>query len=479
MSSGIAAVEVRGIEVFERDFTTRLPFRFGAMTLTRAAELHLRLTVLVDGAPSHGVSAEVLAPKWFDKSAALSPDETVEQLRVSLGLAARAYTGAGANTPFGLSADTYAAQQAAGQDAGMPPLAASFGLAALDKAVVDAVAKARGQGLPALLRDGALGLDARLTPDLDGFGLAGFLEGLRPLPSVEARHTVGLIDPLTAAELADGERPADGLPVTLEEVIAAYGHRWFKLKVGGDVSADIDRLAAIAGVLDRTASPYLVSIDGNEQYQDADGVLALLDGLDAAPHLDRFRRSIVYLEQPINREVSRSADLRAVAGRCPVIVDESDGTIDSFPHHAGLCYTGVSSKSCKGLYKALLNRARCANWNARDGDDRWFMTAEDLTAQAGLGVQQDLALVATLGITHVERNGHHYGRGMAAATAAEARAFHETFPDLYRDVGGGTYLAIRDGHVPTERLTTLPGLGGPVEPDVTAMRHVATYGDPG
>ena len=51
------------------------------------------------------------------------------------------------------------------------------------------------------------------------------------------------------------------------------------------------------------------------------------------------------------------------------------------------------------------------------------MSAEDLTTQAGLSVQQDLALVNLLGITHVERNGHHYVNGMAALPRAEQQAF--------------------------------------------------------
>ena len=63
----------------------------------------------------------------------------------------------------------------------------------------------------------------------------------------------------------------DGLPETLEEVIARYGHRWFKLKVGGDVRADVERLGAIAAVLDRIRGPYKASLDGNEQYEDAGG----------------------------------------------------------------------------------------------------------------------------------------------------------------------------------------------------------------
>ena len=64
--------------------------------------------------------------------------------------------------------------------------------------------------------------------DLDA---TAFLRSLTPVTSIAARHTVGMLDPL------DGRDPrpdvADGLPVTLQEVIAAYGHSYFKLKVGG------------------------------------------------------------------------------------------------------------------------------------------------------------------------------------------------------------------------------------------------------
>ena len=63
-----------------------------------------------------------------------------------------------------------------------------------------------------------------------------------------------MVDPITAL---DNKTPVkDGLPETLEEVIARYGHRWFKLKVGGDAKADVERLSAIAAVLDRIPEPY-------------------------------------------------------------------------------------------------------------------------------------------------------------------------------------------------------------------------------
>jgi hypothetical protein len=59
------------------------------------------------------------------------------------------------------------------------------------------------------------------------------------------------------------------------------------------------------------------------------------------------------------------------------------------------------------------------------------MSAEDLTTQAGLALQQDLALVSLLGLGHVERNGHHYVRGLAALPPREQAAWLAAHPDLY------------------------------------------------
>ena len=64
-------------------------------------------------------------------------------------------------------------------------------------------------------------------------------------------------------------------PETLEEVIATYGNRYFKLKVGGDVDADLERLTRIAAVLDRRSDRYWATLDGNEQYGDVEGIAAL------------------------------------------------------------------------------------------------------------------------------------------------------------------------------------------------------------
>ena len=87
-------------------------------------------------------------------------------------------------------------------------------------------------------------------------------------------------------------------------MVRAYGHRYFKLKVSGQVPADLDRLQAIAAVLDRAGAPYFASLDGNEQYQDAPGVLELVRGIRARPALRRLWDSILFIEQPIARKLA-------------------------------------------------------------------------------------------------------------------------------------------------------------------------------
>jgi hypothetical protein len=75
------------------------------------------------------------------------------------------------------------------------------------------------------------------------------------------------------------------------------------------------------------------------------------------------------------------------------------------------------------------------------------MTGEDLTTQAGLAVQQDIALVNLIGLTHVERNGHHYVNGMADLPAVEQDAFFAAHPDLYERSNGAVRIKIAGGQI--------------------------------
>jgi hypothetical protein len=74
---------------------------------------------------------------------------------------------------------------------------------------------------------------------------------------------------LTNADLNEEDRLKDGLPQTLEECIKFYGLRHFKLKVRGDVDADLARLRQVADLVTaQCGGNYAFTLDGNEQYRE-------------------------------------------------------------------------------------------------------------------------------------------------------------------------------------------------------------------
>jgi Enolase C-terminal domain-like len=464
-------LRVREVRLYERPVRLRIPFRFGVATLREAPQtfLHVRVT-RADGAEAWGMAAELMVPKWFDKDMSLSNEQNFQQLRDSAALASEAYLAGGQETAWRHFAGTYHDQLDRCTARGLNGLIASYGPALLDRAVLDALCRIEGVSFEAAIRSNLPGIaPGDLADDLADFDMPAFLAGLRQQKSIHARHTIGMLDPLTAAD-QNGARLDDGLPETLEDAIAAYGLRYFKLKVGGDQAADLDRLTRIADVLDRRAGEYRATLDGNEQYDSADGIAALWSAMAAEPRLERLVGSILFIEQPINRKVALDRSVDALARHIPVEIDESDDSIDAFPRARTLGYTGVSSKVCKGFYKSLINAARCVKWNAAGG--RFFMSGEDLTTQAGLAVQQDLALVCLLGLDHVERNGHHYVDGFAGAPEDETARFAERHPHLYNVRGGRVRLRIASGVIDTSDLGG-PGFAAHAEPDWSAMTPIS------
>jgi hypothetical protein len=473
-SEQIFRFSVSALDFFERPVKLRMPFRFGVVTLTDAPQAFVRARItLENGKTSEGAAAELLAPKWFDKNPALSNEQNFEQLRTSMRNARRAYLDAGLNTAFGHSRPTVG-------------LVENFGPALIDRALLDALCQALGISFYEAVTRNVPGI---VFPPFD---MTSFLSKLKPVYHIAARHTVGLSDPITSAD--KNVSVGDGLPETLEEVIARYGHRWFKLKVAGDVKADVERLSCIAAVLDDIAAGYRASLDGNEQYEEAEQVLNLWRAIKNEPSLRRLAESIVFIEQPIKRQnalmraelpaaheiqtveaqfditrerirqIEGEALLKILGREKPVIIDESDDSLDAFPRAKALGYRGVSSKTCKGIYKSFINAARCAAWGRE-----YFMTGEDLTIQAGIALQQDLALVSILGLTHVERNGHHYVNGMAGLPIEEQERFLENHPDLYERSHGAVRLHIEKGMIRMKSLDC-PGYGSRALPDWDSMR---------
>ena len=428
-------VKLEEVERYERPMTMRLAFRFGVITVTGGIQAVIRVRIsLPDGRSGEGVAAEALAAKWFEKSPEFTDDQNLDQLRQSLDLAIEHYKAHGADTPFGLFAGTYSEQQKKGAALRLNPLVASYGPALLDRAILDALGKITGNSFAQMIVSNLPGIrTTELTPDIEQIPLARFLAALKPASSIELRHTVGLVDPLTAGDRTPMERINDGLPETLEEVVSYYRGRYYKLKVAGDIKADLDRLTPHRlRARHRLPATIDARFDGNEQYDDVEGIVELWRKVDETPALARMVAvDAVHRAADQAQRGAQPARSSALAKLRPVIIDESDGELSSFPTALKLGYSGVSSKNCKGFYKSILNASRVA----RLGPGH-FMSAEDLTTLPGVSVQQDLALVSLLGMTHVERNAHHFVDGMSFALGGRAEGLRAGAPRPLRRKDG-------------------------------------------
>lgn len=421
---------VKAISFSERRVPFAHPFRFGAVTVNEAPQLFVHAEIEVDGERSLGATAELMVPKWFNKDPRLSADQTIGQLRQSADVARAIYLNLPRDTAFGLHAAAIGRQIEQSAAKGIPALAAAFGAAEIDKAILDALLRAEATAFFTGMRDNIAGLDNRLTPDIDDAAIGSFLDTRKPSRSIAIRYTVGMLD--TVESIAE----------------AAHHYRYFKLKLCGDPAKDRARLTEIVAALGD--ADYRATADANEQYQSLDDLRALVGSIRSDPSLAPLAARLLYIEQPFARENTWNFDLGALGREVAFIIDEADDAYDAFSRARALGYRGVSTKSCKGLYKSLLNGARAAAWG---GD--YFISAEDLTCQAGLAVQQDTALVAFHGLEHAERNGHHYVDGFADTPTTEAQSFLAAHPDLYeRNEVGPVRLKIRNGEITTASLVT-------------------------
>jgi hypothetical protein len=457
-----------------RNAYTRMPFRFGVITMRAAPMLTLGVEVEDGGGRrATGHAADFLAFRWFDKRPEKSLADNCADLIRTVEVARALYLEAGEDglaSPFDLWRGTGPEIERTALAEGFNRLGAAFGSSMLERAVIDAVGRLSGRTLFQLVHGDALGIDlGAISTELHGRRMVEFLPE-RPLERVAIRHTVGLIDPITAADVS--LPVADGLPETLEDYLDHDGIGYLKVKVGGALEEDLGRLEAIAGVLDRRERPFCISLDGNEQYKALGDFHDLIERIKAAPALQRFWRQIMFIEQPLDRALALEPGiepaLRALARDKPVIIDEADGWVSAFKEAALLGYRGTSHKNCKGIYKSLHNLAIAAAHNERVGRDEMFLSAEDLSNLPVVPLQADLASVAVLGIPHVERNGHHYFRGLGHLPDAEKAAALEHHPDLYQHREGEVFLKIKDGVLNCASLQ-VPGMGFAVPPDVSAM----------
>ncbi len=435
---------------------TRLPFRFGIATLTEATLCHARVVVeSSDHRRVEGFSSDLLVPKWFRKNPAATMEEDTAELHESARAALEALLGRDESTSvFDHWHGLYQTRVTPHESDADEALVRGFGVSLVERAMMDAVCRLQGVSFFQAVKNNLFGF----APDLLDPGLAGFcLENHlpeTPLRSLTVRHTIGLLDRLRVTD--EGDRAGDGFPECLEEDIRTYGLHAFKIKVSGDGEKDLSRLVGVAQVLRELVpeSPR-ITLDGNEQFESLDGLIDLLSRLKEYPDGKWLLSNLLYIEQPVSRkytfDVDRHRALSELNRFAPLLLDEADVGLSSFPRAIEVGYRGVSVKNCKGVFRALLNFSRCAcSEGKRDG---LFQSSEDLTNLPVLALQQDLATAAALGLTHSERNGHHYFRGLSHLSHDEARVALKCHSDLYQeDEDGGVSLRIQDGRLTLDSI---------------------------
>ena len=474
------AVQVRAVEFFVQNLRARLPFRYGIVTMTRVPHLMVRLTLETGGRMQRGYAADNLPPKWFTKNPASAyADDLADMVEVIRHAGETAGALPAAQTVFALWRELYAAQSGWARERKFPPLLAGFGTSLIERALLEAFCRATGESFAQAVRSGTLGFDAgAVHGETAGSTPADFLPP-EPLRSVIVRHTVGLTDALTDDDIAPGERVTDGLPQSLDGFIRAHGLTHFKIKLGGDLETDRARLRRIAVVLANRVPRAAVTLDGNENFHAVAPFRALWDELRGDPVIARLLAGLVFVEQPLHRDVALSDatahELCAWRERPPIIIDESDAELTSLPTALASGYAGTSHKNCKGVFKSLAAAALLAHRCRAQPAVELHHSAEDLTNLGPIALPQDLAVLATLGIPHAERNGHQYFAGLSQFPPAIQRAAQAAHTDLYElHPDGFPMPRIRAGRMEVGSVIAAP-FGLAFEPDLAAFTPLETW----
>ncbi len=474
---------IESIELFVRETpAARMAFSLGKRGGVGAAGQglksplgHVRMVLRTpSGTETFGCSADRLSVRWLDKRPGRSLDLKRRELTALIAKARKIYLHQPEfDSPFEKWRSCHAQVMQAGRSDGQEDLTSSFASALMERALIDGVCRLERSSVFEMVKQDRLGFQpSRLLPELGEMRFSEILPGA-PRTTFFIRHTVGTSDPLSAADLPPEQRINDGLPETLEDYVRSDGVRFFKVKISGDPDRDLARLSDLWGVVLRAESP-AITLDANEAYADLDVF---------SEFVTRFERELaglfqhtLYIEQPLPRhlpvEGQTETALRRIAEKKPLLIDESDGTVDAFSKALTLGYQGTSHKNCKGFFKSLTNHALAVR--RREQGTHAFLSAEDLQNLPLVPLHQDFATLGILGLEHCERNGHHYNYGLALLSDQDKQNAVKHHADLYARRADEWFLNVHDGRVECASLQCA-GFGVRDEPDWKSMTDMQTW----
>jgi len=465
------AISILRSQIHIIDMQTRIPFKFGITTMTSVPHLILKLTMEIDGKQITGLAADHLPPKWFtkDPDTTMRADQedmiTIIQNACNIALACKPE-----ESVFTMWYSIYMNQQSWAETTAFPSLLWGFGVSLVERALIDGFCKRTGINFSTAIQTNAFGIKFdRLYPELTGIEPVDIIPS-KPVDRLHVRHTIGLGDPITDSDILPADRVADGLPQSLESIIKTYNIRYFKIKISGDIEKDTARIEHIAEVLQKFDIDHAFTLDGNENYHEIDSFKQFWNNLISNSRLTSFLSRLIFVEQPIHRNMALTENLRDELNKWPnhppIIIDESDGGFGDLKKAVDIGYVGTSYKNCKGVIKGLTNIAFLKFLSQNHPGRNYILSSEDLSTVGPISLLQDLAVLATLGVRHSERNGHHYFSGMSMLPEPMQRDIMKSHPDLFKwHKDGFPTLDIRNGEIQLGSIVNAPyGLGCDIDP---------------
>ena len=472
------SMQVHQIDFHRLDMKTRFPFRYGIASMSEVPHLFVRMHVEIDNRIWLGTASEGLPPKWFTKNPEtdFKADDLPEMLTVIKQAAHFATTGTTYRDFFSWWMNLTERQTVWATETGQPPLLANLGVSLMERAALDATCRQQKSSLFTVLVQNRLGIElSAIRSHLNGMQPADVLPP-QPRNRVQLRHTIGLGDPLTESDIAADEKLEDNLPHCLTSNIKRYGLRYFKIKLSGNLDADLPRMQVLSKLLDTQVGESMrFTLDGNEQYATMARFQDHWQKLNSDTSIRRMvDQSLLFVEQPVHRDSALLPEVKKTVSDWqdapPIIIDESDAEIDSLPTALKLGYSGTSHKNCKGILKSIAALGTIKK--EQSVNRQLILSAEDLGNIGPVALLQDLAVVAALGISHAERNGHHYFAGLGMFPEPIQNQTAIDHPDLYqREPSGLLALRPTQGQLYLDSVNAAPlGISQQIE-----LQHFARW----
>ncbi|MCI0333343.1 MAG: hypothetical protein L0228_08990 [Planctomycetes bacterium] len=441
-------VRVVGAELFLLPVRTRVPLKFGSETLDSVTCARVRLQVTDrTGRTASGWGETPLSVQWA-WPAELSSSERYDSMVGFCKELVPAWSGFdtwGHPIEVGHSFMQFVLPRLRqqfndGRDAAhrLPLLAALVSLSAFDIALHDAYGMLHDVPIYTTYNREWMGRDLSwyLEPakgavvDFRGRYPQDFFSH-PPATRLAAWHLVGGLDPLDSSEVNSqpGARQPDkpgagsayGFPVLLGDWIEHDGLFCLKIKLRGNDSAwDYERIVRVGKIALERGVRHL-SADFNCTVMELEYVNTILDRLTAEqPAISRL---LLYVEQPFAYELEDSPlDVRSVAARKPLFMDESAHSWQQVRLGRALGWTGVALKTCKTQTGALLSLC----WAKAHGMD---LMVQDLTNPMLAQIPHVLLAAHAGTIMGVETNAMQF---YPQASVAEA----QIHPGLFTRVAG-------------------------------------------